>query len=198
MENKDWKGNSVSYITTNGFANNRNYERETNDYYATEPKAVEMLLELENFTQKLVWEPACGEGHLSKAMEAKGIAVYSSDIIDRGYGDVKDFFNYKTIWNGHIITNPPYKYAQQFIEHSLSILLENNKVAMFLPIRYTEGKARKKLFLANPPKTVYISSGRLKCAINGEFDKMKGSATSYAWFVWEKGFQGTTSLKWFN
>lgn len=198
MEEKDWTGNKVSYITTNGFANNRTYERETNDYYATEPKAVEMLLELEDFTNSLVWEPACGEGHLSKAMEAKGIAVYSSDIIDRGYGDVQDFLSYKTKWNGHIITNPPYKYAQQFIEQSLSLLLEGNKVAMFLPIRYTEGKARKKLFLANPPKTVYISSGRLKCAINGTFDKMKGSATSYAWFVWEKGFQGTTSLKWFN
>lgn len=40
---KDWTGNKVTYITTNGFANNRDYDRETNDYYATEPKAVEML-----------------------------------------------------------------------------------------------------------------------------------------------------------
>ena len=63
-------------------------------------------------------------------------------------------------------------------------------VAMFLPIRYTEGKARKKLFQAYPPKNCLYFNSRLKCAINGNFDAMKGSATSYAWFVWEKGHKG--------
>jgi len=101
-------------------------------------------------------------------------------------------------WEGHIITNPPYRYAKEFIEKSLSIIPDGCLVAMFLPIRYTEGKARKKLFQAHPPKTVYVSSSRLKCAINGNFDAMKGSATSYAWFVWQKGFKGNTTLKWFN
>ena len=57
---------------------------------------------------------------------------------------------------------------------------------------------RTKIISAFPPKTVYISSSRLKCAINGNFDAMKGSATSYAWYIWEKGFNGTTELKWFN
>jgi hypothetical protein len=197
--NKDWKGNKVSYITTNGFANNRKYERETNDYYATEPKAVEMLLELENFTDFKVWECACGEGHLSNAMQKKGISVYSSDLINRNFGEVRDFLSDENKqWEGHIITNPPYKYAEQFIEKSIQIIPEHCLVAMFLPIRYTEGKARKKLFEKYPPKTVYISSSRLKCAMNGNFDAMKGSATSYAWFIWQKGYQGTTELKWFN
>lgn len=196
---KDWTGNKVSYITTNGFANNRDYDRETNDYYATEPKAVEMLLELEDFTKLHVWECACGEGHLSRAMQKKGITVYSSDLINRGFGNQYDFLSYENKeWKGHIITNPPYKYAKEFIEKALSIIPEGCLVAMFLPIRYTEGKARKKLFQAHPPKTVYISSSRLKCAINGNFDAMKGSATSYAWFLWQKGFNGTTELKWFN
>ena len=64
-------------------------------------------------------------------------------------------------WKGHIVTNPPYKYAKEFIEKAISIIPEGCLVAMFLPIRYTEGKARKKLFQAHPPKTVYISSSRL-------------------------------------
>jgi hypothetical protein len=195
---KDWTGNKVSYITTNGFANTREHERESNDYYATEPKAVELLLELEDFTEFKVWECACGEGHLSEAMINKGISVFSSDLINRGYGHQLDFLLFQEKWDGHIITNPPYKHSQQFIEKALDIVHEGQKIAMFLPIRYTEGKARKKLFQSHPPKTVYISSSRLKCAINGTFDQMKGSATSYAWFVWEKGFNGTTSLKWFN
>lgn len=196
---KDWTGNKVSYITTNGFANNREYDREANDYYATEPKAVILLLELEDFKDGKVWECACGEGHLSEAMKEKGITVYSSDIVDRGYGDVKDFLSDEvTFWDGHIITNPPYKYAQDFIEKALSIIPEGRKVAMFLPIRYAEGKKRKKLFEKFPPKIIYISSSRLKCAINGDFDNMKGSAVSYAWFVWEKGHKEDTKVKWFN
>ena len=141
---KDWTGNKVSYITTNGFANNRDYDRETNDYYATEPKAVEMLLELEDFTKLHVWECACGEGHLSRAMQKKGITVYSSDLINRGFGNQYDFLSDENKeWKGHIITNPPYKYAKEFIEKALSIIPEGCLVAMFLPIRYTEGKARK-------------------------------------------------------
>lgn len=197
--NKDWNGNVVSYVTTNGFSNNRDYDRAENDYYATEPKAVELLMELEDLTKRRVWECACGEGHMSKAMIAKGADVYSSDLIDRGYGDVMDFLSDgNMVWDGHIVTNPPYKYAQAFIEKALSIVPDGCIVAMFLPVRYTEGKSRKKLFLKHPPKTVYVSSSRLKCGINGIFDDMKGSAVSYAWFVWHKGYDGVTQLKWFN
>jgi putative uncharacterized protein (fragment) len=54
------------------------------------------------------------------------------------------------------------------------------------------------MFDITPPKRVWVSSSRLKCAMNGEFDKMTGSAASYAWFVWEKGFRGDTIVKWFN
>lgn len=195
----DWIANKKSYIVTNGFGNNRNYGRETNDYYATEPKAVDLLLELEDFSNLEVWECACGEGHLSKAMQKKGLQVYSSDIINRGFGNVYDFLNSENkSWKGHIITNPPYKYAKEFIEKSLNIVDDSCKIAMFLPIRYTEGKERKKLFQKYPPKIIYVSSSRLKCAMNGNFDKMKGSATSYAWFIWHKGFTGKTIIDWFN
>lgn len=93
------------------------------------------------------------------------------------------------------------KYAQEFIEKALQIIPQGNKVAMFLKIQFLEGKGRKKLFLAQPPKTVYVSSSRLLCAKNAEFEKMiagGGSAVAYAWYVWEKGFNGNTELKWFN
>jgi hypothetical protein len=197
---KDWTGNSVSYITTNGFANIRNHNREENDFYATEPKAVKMLMELIDLTNKEVWECACGAGHLSEEMIVNGLDVFSTDLIDRGYGvSDYDFLSEKNKqWKGHIVTNPPYKYAQQFIEKAIDITENGSYIAMFLPIRYTEGKARKKLFLKYPPKHLFISSGRIKCAINGEFNKMKGSAVSYAWFVWQKGFEGDTTVKWFN
>ena len=69
---------------------------------------------------------------------------------------------------------------------------------MFLKVQYLEGKRRRKMFDIMPPKRIWVSSSRLKCAINGDFDKISGSATSYAWFVWEKGFRGDTIIKWFN
>lgn len=65
-------------------------EREENDYYATDPRAVEMLLERESFSP-CIWEPACGEGHIARELERAGYTVYASDLIDRGYGAVRDF-----------------------------------------------------------------------------------------------------------
>ncbi len=199
---KDWTGNSNSIYKTLGASNHTDKERENNDFYATEPKAGELLLELETFSQN-IWECACGEGHLSKVFEKAGYTVKSTDLIYRGFGEGGvDFLSDDiTFWNGDIITNPPYKYAKQFIEKALNIIPEGNKIAMFLKIQFLEGKERKKLFLSNPPKTIYVSSSRLLCAKNARFDEMiagGGSAVAYAWFIWEKGFNGTTELKWFN
>jgi hypothetical protein len=101
-------------------------------------------------------------------------------------------------FNGDIITNPPYKYAQQFVERALENVKPGRKVAMFLKLTFLEGKARKQMFLNNPPKTVYVSSSRLLCAKNGDFENTKGSAVAYAWFVWEKGFKGDPVIKWIN
>ena len=54
---KDWTGTEQFIIS----GNNRRSDAEANDYYATEPKAVEILLEKEKFN-KYIWEPACGGG----------------------------------------------------------------------------------------------------------------------------------------
>ena len=200
MKNKDWTGNSVSYSKTLGASNHSQHERQSHDYYATEPKAVKLLLQLEKF-EGGIWECACGEGHLSEEMKRLGHNVFSSDIVNRGYADeIIDFLGIEnnTPTNYNIITNPPYKYANQFILKSLSLMQENKKLALFLPIRYLEGKERKNIFKNHPPKTIYVSSSRLKCAMNGKFEEMKGSAVSYAWFIWEKGYKGKTQLEWFN
>lgn len=199
---KDWIGNSNSIYKTLGASNHTDKERQNEDYYATTPKAAELLLELETFSPN-IWECACGEGHLSKVFESKGYKVRSSDLMDRGFGEIEtDFLGIDNLeWSGDVITNPPYKYAQEFVEKALQIIPIGNKVAMFLKLQFMEGKGRKKLFLKNPPKTIYVSSSRLMCAKNAEFEKMVaggGSAVAYAWYVWEKGFVGTTALKWFN
>ncbi len=204
---KDWVGNSKSIYITLGASNHTEKERELNDYYATEPKALELLLELEKFSP-YVWECACGEGHLSKVLEEHGYKVRSSDIIDRGYPntEVLDFFDVnkgdlQSDFPRDIITNPPYKFAKEFVEQALDISMDSTKIAMFLKVQFLEGKARRKLFDKHPPKVIYVASSRLLCAKNGEFQKMRdggGSAVAYAWFIWEKGYKGNTTIKWFN
>lgn len=183
-----------------GASNHSDNERQQNDYYATEPKAAELLLAEERFAH-VVWECACGEGHLSKVLKEHGHRVISTDLIYRGYGTPEpvDFLKV-TLENfeGDIITNPPYKYAVEFVQKALEIVKPGRKVAMFLRLQFLEGKTRRQLFLHNPPKTVYVSSSRLICAMNGEFEKYPSSAIAYAWFVWEKGFKGLPVIKWIN
>lgn len=119
--------------------------------------------------------------------------------MDRGYGEVADFLAIdNTEWDGDIVTNPPYKYALEFVEKALAIIPEGRKVAFFLKLTFLEGKGRKHLFLTQPPIRVWVSCSRLLCAMNGKFDKIGGSATAYAWFVWQKGYKGPTEVRWFN
>lgn len=111
---KDWTGTSASAFKQLGASNHTNDEREENDYYATDPTAIDDLVRVEDLNTR-IWEPACGEGHLAKRLTELGYDVTATDLIDRGYG-------------------------------------------------------------------------------NGNFTG--SSAVCYAWFVWEKGFKGDTTVKW--
>lgn len=198
---KDWTGNSKSIYTTLGASNHTDKVREINDYYATEPKAAELLLEVEDFAPN-IWECACGECHLSKVFETHGYNVKSTDLIyrDGGMSETFDFLaeSKSNSWNGSIITNPPYKYAYEFVEKALDTVTTGNKVAMFLKLQFLEGKKRRKLFDNTPPQTIYVSSSRLLCAKNGDFESTTSSAVAYAWYVWQKGYKGNTIVKWIN
>lgn len=186
---KDWSNCKTIY--TIGATNHSEKIRANEDYYATEPKAVEVLLEAEKFCP-IIWEPACGEGHISEVLKENGHIVTSTDLVDRGYGGISDFLNSDfRVEKCDIITNPPYKYALEFCQRAIDMLDDGYKAAMFLRLQFLESKRRKQFFLDNPPKTVYVSSSRLHCARNGDFSDATGSksnAVAYAWFVWEKGY----------
>ncbi len=199
----DWTGNSKSIYTTLGASNHTDKDREQNDYYATDPIAIDVLLQQGGVKLKNpIWECACGEGHLSERLKQYGYNVYSSDLIDRGYGEGGvDFLTDNRLWHGDIITNPPYKYAKEFVEHALDIVDDGCKVIMFLKLQFLEGKARKELYKKYPLKSLMVSSSRILCAKNGEFEKMRaggGSAMACGWYIWEKGYSGEPTIKWVN
>lgn len=191
---------STKVFTTIGSSNHVSDERASLDYYATDPKAVELLLQMETFS-RLIWEPACGEGHISKVLQSHGHEVISTDLVYRGFGDPEplDFLE-ETIegFDGDIITNPPYSVGLEFVERALDSVRPGGKVAMFLKVQFLEGKRRGEFFKTAPPRTVYISRSRLNCFKNGDMSKKAESAIAYAWYVWEKGFTGDPVIKWFN
>ncbi len=196
----DWVGKGKAVFTTLGASSHSVEEREENDYYATEPKATELLCELEKFHHTIL-EPACGEGHIAKELIKQGYTVISSDLVDRGYGmggcNFLGRYEIEAL-DVDVITNPPYSKAAEFVYKSLELIKPGRRVAMFLKLTFCEGKERKKLFKDHPPKVIYVSSSRLTCAKNGEFSATDSSAACYAWFIWEKGFKGDTIIKWFN
>ena len=149
---RDWKGGTASTFKTIGASNHCEHERADKDYYATEPRATELLCEIERFTGPIL-EPSCGEGHISRVLMTKGYEVVSRDLADRGFGEVADFLSAEnTEWEGDIVTNPPYAFAQEFVEKALSIIPEGRKVAMFLKLTFLEGKKRAALFNSTPPE----------------------------------------------
>lgn len=71
---------------------NPNAIREKNDFYATNPHALEIAMPVfKNILHKNVWECACGQGHLSEVLKSNKYNVKSTDLIDRGYGGYKTF-----------------------------------------------------------------------------------------------------------
>lgn len=169
------------------------------DYYATPRKAVTELLRLESFTDP-IWEPACGEDHIAVVLREAGYTVFSSDIVDRIGNEVCDFLDHDISlrWHGDIVTNPPFAKATEFIEQALRIVDTGRKIAFFLRIQFLEGVKRRAFFERHPPVRVWVASRNLRCAKNGDFVNASGNASTYCWFIWEKGFQGRPEIGWFN
>jgi hypothetical protein len=197
---KDWKGDANGVFKTLGASNhNKDGERESNDYYATDPIAIDKLRK-EIDLPEVIYEPACGSGHLALRLIEYGHEVISSDLVDRGHGKGGvDFLKTESLPDDRItciLTNPPYKYATEFVVHALKLLPEGGLCCMFLRTLFLEGKTRfERIFSITPPYCVLQSSERIRCAKNGEFDGSAG-CQSYAWFVWRKGWYGEPTIRW--
>ena len=210
----DWRGNVRTTWGQLGASNHTEHDRMDHDYYATEPLAVELLMDEEQF-DGTIWENCCGEGHLSKPMEARGYTVVSTDLIDRGFGQGGiDFFECTESLGDNIVTNPPYKFAKDWVVHSLELLKPGKKLALFLPIQFFESQERYSIFKLTPPATVYVAVNRLLCGYGGDFRardkkgniiynkngtaKKLASARCYAWFVWVKDNYSDIKVKFIN
>jgi hypothetical protein len=174
--------------TTQRMVGSRNNDVD-GDFYPTPEVGTAALLGRELFTGD-IWEPACGDGAMSRVIEDYGYRVRSTDLFDRGYGDAGVDFLRCTDRAANIVTNPPFKYANQFIHKALT--KADSKVALLLRLNYLESKTRKKFFQNYKPfpfKKVLVFSERLP--FNGP-----GSMMAFAWFIWDRNYTGKPEIDW--
>ena len=126
-----------------------------------------------------------GGGSLSKELIRLGYDVpLSTDLYDRNYGiSGIDFLHQTEVFEGNIITNPPFKQLTEFILKGLE--LTSNKLYIFARIQTLESIGRwDNIFKHYKPFLVCPFVKRIPCYPLGKTKKY-GSAISYAWFIWD-------------
>lgn len=181
-------------------AKNNTSKRERNDFYATDPNAIDLLLKSVQPKGK-IYECCCGQGHLSERLKQRGFSVISTDLVNRGYGcGGVDFLKLDKLPDGvhTICTNPPYGISTDIIEHALNLMSNGDEMYMFLKTLYLEGSERyNRIYSQYPPYKVLQFVKRVTCAKNADFvNNAGGGYVSYMWFCWRKGYVGNTILEW--
>lgn len=171
-----------------GSTNRRSIPRSADDHYPTPLEAVYPLIAsgILDSPPLMIWEPACGEGHISRVLTAAGHQVVSSNLIDRGYGAVGvDFLATTKTCAPCVVTNPPYALAQQFVEHAIA--LPGVNLALFLlRTKFVESRRRARLFLEHPPARIWQFIDR-PVFYSGDVDKAEQpgwNTEAFAWFEW--------------
>lgn len=141
-------------------------------------------------------EPSCGRGHMAVAFEEYFKEVIASDVFDYGFGHVSDFMSCQYGVNSvdWVITNPPFRLAEQFILRSLDVARVG--VAMLTRTVFVESVGRyERLFKIHPPTRVAQFAERVPM-VKGRVDKKASTATGYAWLLWQKGTKRPCELLW--
>lgn len=177
------------------------------DDFPTPPWATRALLEhvilptvgTDSLDGASCWEPACNRGCMSIPLAEYFAEVWASDVHDYGNGAVQHDFLLPFIpatfiedgpplpdW---IISNPPFRLAEQFIERAARIALHG--FAFLVRTSFIEGVGRyENLFSKNPPSIVAQFAERVPM-VKGRYDHTASTATSYSWLVWTHGQPGT-------
>ena len=141
-------------------------------------------------------EPACGRGHMAVSLAEYFKEVVAYDVFEYGFGRVADFFEtqYPDQSFDWVITNPPFKLGEEFINRSMKIA--RHGVAMLTRTVFIESVGRyERLFKSSPPSRFAQFTERVPM-VKGRVDKKASTATGYAWLVWEKDRLGSSEVFW--
>lgn len=161
------------------------------NYFPTPPWAAragaEILRQMDP-DARVIWEPACGEGHMAYALNEYFTTVHASDIHRHGYGDVVDFLMAGDApgpvdW---VVTNPPFDRAEEFLAQGLR--RARRGVALLCRIAFLEGGGRYPVLYQGPNRLTLcaVFSERVSMTL-GVWDPDASAAACYAWFFFHKG-----------
>lgn len=179
----------------------RTEPKDSPDDFPTPPWATRALIEhiLEDkagLKDMSCLEPACGAGHMAKVLNEYFGEVRSADAFNYGYGDIRDFltFPYETNAVDWVITNPPFRLAEEFVMRALQVA--RSGVAILARTVFLESVGRYKgIFLTTPPSKFAQFVERVPM-VKGRLDGKATTATGYAWLVWEKKIVTEPRLMW--
>lgn len=174
-------------------------EREGDDFYPTPPEPTRAFLHAEidrlrDFAR--IWEPAVGDGAMKRELEAVGLDVLGSDIIDRGCGAwIKNFYDFKP-WPGKcaIVTNPPFQEVgwgngkARWLKHALDVL-QVDYMALLLNWTFPGAGGLAPFWAEHPPARVYLMRWKIDFTGQGAPPMLNG------WYVWDKQWKGETVLR---
>lgn len=175
--------------------------KDSPDDFPTPPWATRGLIEhvfgdTDRFKSQTCLEPSCGAGHMAKVLKEYFGEVSCADAYQYGYGDVRDFltYPYKTNAVDWVITNPPFRLAEEFVIRALRVARMG--VAILARTVFLESVGRYSgIFRESPPNKFAQFVERVPM-VRGRLDGKATTATGYAWFVWEKGNTQPPRLTW--
>jgi hypothetical protein len=176
------------------------------DLYETPSEAVHALLKHERLPNYL-WEPACGPGSITRVLRGAGKFVHATDLVNYRWEDHGeepgfaehgiDFLMARSAYTaapiGAIVTNPPFKLANEFVEHARKLC---PKVIMLLRLAFYESERRSNILDAGDLARVLVFRKRLPQMHRHGWEGPKAnSGMCFAWFIWDAEHKGDTVFK---
>lgn len=170
--------------------------RQQDGYYGTPPDATRLLLRVERFG-RVILEPACGDGAISRVLEAHGYVVISRDLHDRGYGESgHDFLKATTLPAADIVANFPFDDAEKMTCHALDLGVR--KIAVLHRLAWLEGEGRHSALYSRRKLARLWGFSPRQTLWRGDdaHPESDGDMTAYAWFVFERDHHGPYAGDW--
>ncbi len=170
------------------------------DDFPTPPWAtrglLEHVLDKNSLSTLTCLEPACGAGYMARVLKEYFPEVKYFDAYHYGYGSVRDFLTYPYATNAvdWVITNPPFRLAEEFVLRSLNVAKLG--VAILARTVFLESSGRYREIFEKTPPTIFAQFVERVPMVKGRLDPKATTATGYAWFVWDKQSRVAPRLMW--
>lgn len=141
-------------------------------------------------------EPACGRGYMAHPLAEYFAEVAAADAHPYGFGERRDFltFPYEALSHDWVITNPPFRMAEEFVARALTVAREG--VAILARTVFLESIGRYEAIFRDQPPAVFAQFSERVPMVRGRVDQKASTATGYAWFVWRKESDAPPRLAW--